>query len=103
MTGWIQTRANELLQSGLGGLKRMPFDRALHAATTHRHDYLNAYVNDLANVVDMDAIRGATLRLGVDPLGGAGTRYWPAIAERYGLESDRGQRRDRSHVSVHDG
>jgi len=85
VTGWIQTRANELLQSGLGGLKRMPFDRALHAATTHRHDYLNAYVNDLANVVDMDAIRGATLRLGVDPLGGAGTRYWPAIAERYGL------------------
>ena len=85
VTGWIQTRANELLQSGLGGLKRMPFDRALHAATTHRHDYLNAYVNDLANVVDMGAIRGATLRLGVDPLGGAGTRYWPAIAERYGL------------------
>ena len=85
VTGWIQTRANELLQSGLGGLERMPFDRALHAATTHRHDYLNAYVNDLANVVDMDAIRGATLRLGVDPLGGAGTRYWPAIAERYGL------------------
>ena len=85
VTGWIQTRANELLQSGLGGLKRMPFDRALHAATTHRHDYLNAYVSDLANVVDMDAIRGASLRLGVDPLGGAGTRYWPAIAERYRL------------------
>jgi phosphoglucomutase len=85
VTGWIQTRANELLQSGLSGLKRMPFDRALHAATTHRHDYLNAYVSDLASVVDMDAIRGATLRLGVDPLGGAGTRYWPAIAERYRL------------------
>ena len=86
VTGWIQTRANELLGGGLGGLKRMPLSRALHAATTHRHDYLNAYVSDLGNVIDMEAIRGATLRLGVDPLGGASTRYWPAIAERYGLD-----------------
>ena len=104
VTGWIETRANELLlQSGLDGLKRMPFDRALHAATTHRHDYLNAYVNDLANVIDLDAIRGATLRLGVDPLGGAGARYWPRDRRALRSESDRGQRRDRSHVSVHDG
>jgi len=86
VTGWIQTRANELLGGGLGGLKRMPLSRALRAATTHRHDYLNAYVSDLGNVIDMEAIRGATLRLGVDPLGGASTRYWPAIAERYGLD-----------------
>ena len=85
VTGWIQNRANELLRDGLRGLKRMPFDRARRAATTHRHDYLNAYVRDLANVIDMEAIRGASLRLGVDPLGGAGTRYWPAIAARYGL------------------
>ena len=64
----------------------MPLSRALRAATTHRPDYLNAYVSDLGNVIDMEAIRGATLRLGVDPLGGASTRYWPAIAERYGLD-----------------
>ena len=64
----------------------MPLDRACSAATTHRHDYLNAYVGDLGNVIDMEAIRGATLHLGVDPLGGAGARYWPAIAERYGLD-----------------
>jgi phosphoglucomutase len=86
VTGWIQTRANELLGNGLGGLKRIPSSRALRAATTHRHDFLNAYVSDLGSVIDMEAIRGATLRLGVDPLGGASTRYWPAIAERYGLD-----------------
>ena len=86
VTGWIQTRANELLRDGLAGLKRMPLSRALRAATTHRHDFLNAYVNDLGSVIDMEAIRGATLRLGVDPLGGASARYWPAIAERYGLD-----------------
>ena len=63
----------------------MSLDKAQRAATTHRHDFLNAYVNDLANVLDMDAIRGAKLRLGVDPLGGAGVHYWGPIAERYGL------------------
>jgi phosphoglucomutase len=86
VTGWIEARANELLRGALSGVKRMPFEKALRAATTHRHDYLNAYVNDLGNVIDMDAIRSATLRLGVDPLGGAGVRYWAAIAERYGLD-----------------
>jgi phosphoglucomutase len=86
VTGWIEARANELLRGALSGVKRLPFEKALRAATTHRHDYLNAYVNDLGNVIDMDAIRSATLRLGVDPLGGAGVRYWAAIAERYGLD-----------------
>jgi len=85
VTGWIEARANEFLESGLGGVKRIPFARALRAATTHRHDYLDAYVRDLGSVLDLAAIRGAGLRLGVDPLGGAGVHYWPAIAERYGL------------------
>ena len=66
-------------------MKRISVDEALQASTTHRHDYLNTYIADLANVVDMDAIRGAKLRVGVDPLGGAGVHYWGPIAERYGL------------------
>ncbi len=86
VTGWIEAKANAFLQDGLRGVKRIPFEQALRAATTHRHDYLNAYVGDLGNVIDMDAIRGAGLRMGVDPLGGAGVRYWAAIAERYGLD-----------------
>jgi phosphoglucomutase len=85
VTGWIEAKANEFLKDGLQGVKRIPFEKALHAATTHRHDYLNAYVSDLDKVIDMEAIRGANIRLGVDPLGGAGVHYWAAIAERYGL------------------
>jgi phosphoglucomutase len=86
VTRWIEARANELLESGLDGVKRLPYESALRAATTHRHDYLGAYVADLANVVDMEAIHGAGLHLGVDPLGGAGVHYWPAIADRYRLD-----------------
>ncbi len=85
VTGWIEARANEFLESGLQGMKIMPFERALRAATTHRHDYLNAYVNELDKVIDMEAIRGANISMGVDPLGGAGVHYWAAIAEHYGL------------------
>ena len=85
VTGWIEKAANALLETGLDGLLRVPLARALAASTTHRHDYLNAYVDDLANVIDMDVIRGAPIRLGVDPLGGAGVHYWGPIAERYGL------------------
>ena len=66
-------------------MKRIPFEKALRASTTHRHDYLNAYIADLANVLDMDVIRGAKISMGVDPLGGAGVHYWGPIAERYGL------------------
>ena len=72
VTDWIETQANTFLENNLLGIKRIPFEKALHAATTHSHDYLNAYTADLANVLDMDAIRGAKLRLAVDPLGGAG-------------------------------
>jgi len=86
VTDWIGAKANQFLEAGLQGVKRIPSERALHAATTHRHDFLNAYVNDLANVIDMDSIRGAKVNMGVDPLGGAGVHYWARIAERYGLD-----------------
>ena len=85
VTDWIQAKANGLLEAGLLGVKRIPFQRALGASTTHRYDYLETYVADLASVIDMDAIRGAKLNLGVDPLGGAGVHYWGRIGERYGL------------------
>ncbi len=86
ITGWIEKRANTLLKDALQGVKRMPFKQALRAATTHRHDYLSAYVNDLDSVLDLDAIGGANISMGVDPLGGAGVHYWAAIAERYDLK-----------------
>ncbi|MGB6513657.1 MAG: phosphoglucomutase, alpha-D-glucose phosphate-specific, partial [Mycobacterium sp.] len=85
VTDWIEARANAFLKNALHGVKRIAFERAQRAATTHRHDFLNAYVSDLGNVLDMDAIRGANIRMGVDPLGGAGVHYWGPIAERYGL------------------
>ncbi len=85
VTGWIEARANALLEGGLHGMKRISFEQARRAATTHRHDYLNAYVADLGSVLDMDAIRSANIRMGVDPLGGAGVHYWGPIAERYRL------------------
>jgi len=85
-TAWIEAEANRLLREGLRGVKRTPFERALRAPTTRAYDYLGSYVDDLGSVLDVDAIRGARLKLGVDPLGGAGLRYWPRIAERYGLD-----------------
>jgi phosphoglucomutase len=85
VTGWIEARANALLKDALKDVKRISCESALRAATTHRHDYLNAYVNDLHNVIDMDAIRGENISIGVDPLGGAGVHYWGPIAARYGL------------------
>jgi phosphoglucomutase len=86
VTRWIEDEANALLTGGIDGVKRIPYARALRADTTHRHDFLNAYVRDLANVVDMDAIRGGNIRLGVDPLGGAGVHYWAPIADHYHLD-----------------
>ncbi|UVH60354.1 phosphoglucomutase (alpha-D-glucose-1,6-bisphosphate-dependent) [Variovorax paradoxus] len=85
ITSAVEAAANKMLANKLEGVKRMPLAQALRASTTHRHDYLNTYVEDLAQVLDMDAIRDVNLDLGVDPLGGAGVRYWPAIAERYKL------------------
>ena len=86
ITDWVEAEANRLMKAELKGVQRIPHARALRAGTTHRHDYLNPYVEDLANVVDMDAIRDNGIRLGVDPLGGAGVHYWAAIAERYKLD-----------------
>ena len=85
VTGWIQDRANALLAGGLIGVERIPFERARRATTTHRFDYMGGYVADLGSVVDLDAVRGSRLALGVDPLGGAGVHYWPMIGERYKL------------------
>ena len=100
-TCWIEAKANEFLRYGLKDVRRVPFQKALHAPTTRRHDYLTAYVNDLASVIDMEVIRCSKISLGVeplggarsyspisigvDPLGGAGVHYWSRIAEHYGL------------------
>jgi phosphoglucomutase len=85
VTKWVQDRANELLQRGNVDVKRVPFVTALKAGTTHQEDFIRPYVNDLRNVVDMDAIRAAGLKLGVDPLGGAAVHYWGPINEIYRL------------------
>jgi phosphoglucomutase len=86
ITSQIEAKANQFLESGLKGVKRISWAKALHASTTHHYNYLQAYIEDLAHVVDMDAIRAAKIHLGVDPLGGAGVHYWEPIAERYGLD-----------------
>ncbi len=86
ITGWIQAVANRALEQGLAGVERWPYARALRASSTRRHDYVGAYVADLCNVVDLDVVRAARLKLGVDPLGGAGVQYWPRIADRCGLD-----------------
>jgi phosphoglucomutase len=85
VTDWIQNRANELLRTGNAGVKRVPFATAIKAATVHHYDFVLPYVEDLKNVVDMDAIRGAGLELGVDPLGGAARPYWEPINSIYKL------------------
>jgi phosphoglucomutase len=85
VTSWIEARANALLRDRLTGIRRVALDQARQAATTHRYDFLDAYVGELGRVLDMESIAQSGLRLGVDPLGGAGVHYWPAIAERYGL------------------
>ncbi len=81
----IQDRANEILRQGLRDVKRVSFQKARKAETTHMHDFMMPYVNDLRSVVDMDAIAGANLKIGVDPMGGSGIDYWAPIAETYGL------------------
>lgn len=86
ITNWIQAKANALLQEQLKGVKRVAHDKALRASTTHRHDYIDLYIKDLANVIDMPLIRQAKIRLGVDPLGGASVHYWQRIADLYALD-----------------
>ena len=85
VTKWVEDRANALLATNLQGVKRLSYDQARRASTTHRYDYLGAYVGDLAQIVDMDMIRFSGLKLGIDPLGGSGVAYWQPTAERYGL------------------
>src|SRR4029078_7559536 len=92
ITNVIEAEANRLLAANLAGVKRIPLAVARKAATTHEHDFLGAYVADLGNVIDMEVIRGARLRMGVDPLGGAGVHYWPAIAQGDRLGSPGGQK-----------
>ena len=85
ITSWIETTANSFLTDALNGLKRMPREKAVLAATTQKHDYMTAYVHDLESVIDMEAIRNSGISVGVDPLGGAGVHYWAFIAQHYGL------------------
>jgi phosphoglucomutase len=85
VTAWIQHTANALLEGDLGGLRRIPYNRARKSQSVHRHDYAGAYVTDLANVVDMEAIRSSGVKIGIDPLGGASVRFWQPIIERYGI------------------
>jgi phosphoglucomutase len=84
-TSWIENRANELIASKLQGVKRLAYFRAVSAETTKHYDFLSSYVDDLPNIIDLDAIRSSGLKLAVDPLGGAGVHYWPRIAEQYKL------------------
>src|SRR5579863_7403724 len=88
VTGWIQSRANSLLREGNTGVRRVSAETALRAPTTHAQDFIAPYVDDLANVIDMDVIRAARLPVGVDPLGGAAVHYWEPINRRYGLDLD---------------
>src|SRR5579864_7638957 len=87
VTKWIENTANEFLKNDLAGVLRVPYSRAQSASTLHRHDYISAYVADLGNVVDMEAIRGAGVKIGIDPLGGAAVHYWPAVIEKYGIQA----------------
>lgn len=86
ITGWIEKQANALLADDLKGIKRVSFEKAMTASTTHQYDFLGSYVDDIGNVIDMDAIRSAGVHMAVDPLGGAGVKYWAAIAEKYNLD-----------------
>jgi len=85
ITRWIESRANELIRSRLNGVQRLPYAQARISPTVHEHDYIATYTKDLVNVIDMAAIRQSKIKLGVDPLGGAGVQYWGHIAEVYGL------------------
>src|SRR5690606_2700124 len=87
VTSLIQARANEILKGG-GNVRRIPYEQARRAATTHEHDYVGPYVRDLQSVINLDAVRSAGLRIGADPMGGAGIGYWAPIAEAYDLQID---------------
>lgn len=85
ITSWIETRANAILKNNMAGVKRISYEKALHVPTTQRHDFVSSYVDDLSKVIDMNLLRRSNIKLGVNPLGGAGVHYWKAIGERYRL------------------
>jgi phosphoglucomutase len=85
-TNWIETKANWFLENDLLNVKRIQFEKAINSKTTHRFNYIDKYINDLGNIIDMSIIRETRIKIGVDPLGGAGVHYWEPIAERYGLD-----------------
>ncbi len=87
VTRWIENTANEFLKNDLDGVRRIPYQRAKSVSTLHKHDYISAYVADLGNVVDMEAIRTAGVKIGIDPLGGAAVHYWPTVIEKYGIQA----------------
>ncbi len=86
VTNWIEAKANEILKNDLKEVKRIVFNKALTASTTHQHDFLNTYISDLENIIDFDVIRNSKIKMGVDPLGGAGAHYWQAIADHYKID-----------------
>ena len=88
VTGWIEASANRLLETGVGDVRRVPYERARLSPCVRRYDYMDQYVGDLARVIDMDTIRKSGLRLGIDPLGGASVHYWARIIDRYGLNAE---------------
>jgi phosphoglucomutase len=87
VTDWIQNTANDFLKNKLAGVQRVPYERATTSPTLHKHDYIAAYVGDLGNVIDMEAIRSAGVQVGIDPLGGAAVHYWPAVIEKYNIKA----------------
>ncbi len=86
VTNWIEKKANELLAENLKNIHTIDFEKAINAPTTHRHNYLQSYISDLGNIIDMDVIRNSKIKMGVDPLGGAGVNYWEAIAKHYQID-----------------
>jgi phosphoglucomutase len=87
ITDWIQKTANDFIENGLSGIKRIPFERALKSNHVHKHDYTTPYVTDLENIVDMETIRNAGVKIGIDPLGGAAVHYWQPIIARYKIDA----------------
>ena len=101
VTKWIENAANALIEKKLEGLRRMPYERARKSPRVHRHDYIGAYVPDLANVIDMAAIRASGVKIGIDPLGGASVHFWQPIIETYGLDATIVNDDHRSDLPLH--
>ena len=101
VTNWVQDRANQLIAEGLQGVRQLPFVEALASEYVTEYDYITPYVDDLENVIDMEAIRKSGIKMGVDPLGGSGLHFWEPIAQRYGLEIELVNRKNRPDFLVH--